>query len=246
VIVIHAALGVAVHAHPFCTVTAIVPVTPAAGTVADAGVTLKVHEPPACVSANDCPAMVSVADRGLVVPFAATLYDTVPFPLPLAPLAIVAQEALLDAVHVQPAAAAVTATVPDVAPAATDAPVGAIVNVQGTPGCVTVNVRPAMATVPVRSVMVGFAAMLYATVPVPVPATPAVTVIHDALLVAVHPQLACVATATVPVAAAASTETDPGVMPNVHGAPGCVIVTTCPPAAIVPVRPVVLGLAATV
>jgi hypothetical protein len=74
---------------------------------------------------------------------------------------------------------------------------------------------------------------------------PAVTVIQGTLLAAVHPHDACVATATVPVAAAAATDTDPGVMLNVQGAPGWVIVTTCPPTAIVPVRPVVLGLAAT-
>jgi hypothetical protein len=87
------------------------------------------------------------------------LYDTVPFPVPLAPLVIEAQEVLLDAVQAQPAGA-VTATVPGVAPAATDAPVGAIANVQGIPACVTVNVWPAMVSVPVRPVMVVFAAML--------------------------------------------------------------------------------------
>jgi hypothetical protein len=93
VTVIHEALGVAVHAQPACTVTLIVRLLPpAAGTVSEVGATEKVHEPPACVSANDCPAIVSVADRGLVVPFAATLYDTVPLPLPLAPPVMVAHD----------------------------------------------------------------------------------------------------------------------------------------------------------
>ena len=49
------------------------------------------------------------------------------------------------------------------------------------------------------------------------------TVIQVALLTAVHAQPACAVTATVPVAAFASTDTDPGVMLNAQGAPDCVI-----------------------
>jgi hypothetical protein len=61
-------------------------------------------------------------------------------PLPLAPEAIVSQAALLVAVQLQPALA-VTVTVPVVA--AVDVrfeETGEIVNVQGVPGCTTVNV----------------------------------------------------------------------------------------------------------
>jgi hypothetical protein len=158
--VIHDALGVAVQAHPACTVTLIVRLLPpAGGTLSEAGATVKLHEPPACVSANDCPAIVSVAPRGLVVPFAVTLYDTVPLPLPVAPPVIVAHVWLLVADHVQPAGV-VTATVPDVAPAPTDAPVGEIVNVQGIPACVMLKVCPATVIVPERLRMPAFAAML--------------------------------------------------------------------------------------
>ena len=53
------------------------------------------------------------------------------------------------------------------------------------PACETVNARPAMVSVPVRGAAL-FAAALNATVPLPVPLAPAVIVIHDALLVAVH------------------------------------------------------------
>jgi hypothetical protein len=74
---------------------------------------------------------------------------------------------------------------------------------------------------------------------------PPVTVIHGALLVADHAQEACVVTPTVPVDAFAPTDTDPDERLNVHGAPGCVIVTICPPIAIVPVRPVVVEFGAT-
>jgi hypothetical protein len=61
---------------------------------------------------------------------------------------IVIQEAALDAVHGQEAPA-VTETVPVVAVPTTDIAVGEIVKVQ-PPAWVTVNVRPAMVSVPVR------------------------------------------------------------------------------------------------
>jgi hypothetical protein len=73
VIVIHDALGVAVHAQLLCTVTSMVRLPPDAATVSVSGSTVKLQVPPACVNANECPAIVSVADRGLVVAFATTL-----------------------------------------------------------------------------------------------------------------------------------------------------------------------------
>ena len=57
---------------------------------------------------------------------------------------------------------------------------------QLTPAWVTVNVLPAIVSVPVRPVVDVFAADVKLTVPLPVPAAPAVTVIHAALLTAVH------------------------------------------------------------
>jgi len=72
-------------------------------------------------------------------------------PLPVAPALIVIHVALLVAVQLQPVPA-VTVTVPVVA---TDDvrfdEVGAIVNVQGAPACVTVNVCPPIVSVPVRA-----------------------------------------------------------------------------------------------
>jgi hypothetical protein len=56
------------------------------------------------------PATVSTPERDCVVGLEATEYDTVPEPVPLAPLVIDIQETALDAVHVQPAAV-VTETV---------------------------------------------------------------------------------------------------------------------------------------
>ena len=79
--------------------------------------------------------------------------------MPLAPAVIVAQLALLVAVHAQPVAA-VTATVPVPAAAVTFADAGEIVGVQGAAACVTVNVLPPTVSVPVRDVAVVFAATL--------------------------------------------------------------------------------------
>ena len=82
-------------------------------------------------------------------------------PLPFAPALIVIHEvALLVAVQLQPVAA-VTLTVPVVA--VDDVrfdDVGEIVNVQGAPACVMVNVLPAIVIVPVRDVVPVFAATL--------------------------------------------------------------------------------------
>ena len=81
-------------------------------------------------------------------------------PLPLAPALMVIHVALLAAVQLQPAAA-VTVTVPVVA---TDDvrfdDVGAMVNEQGAPACVTVKVCPPMVIVPVREAVPVLAATL--------------------------------------------------------------------------------------
>ena len=81
-------------------------------------------------------------------------------PLPDAPVVIVSQPALLVAVQLHPVPA-VTVTVPVVA---TDVvrfdEVGAIVNVQGAPACVTTKVCPPIVMVPVREVVPAFAATL--------------------------------------------------------------------------------------
>ena len=62
------------------------------------------------------------------------------------------------------------------------------------------NVRPAIVTVPVRSLSLSvFVATLNATEPLPLPLAPDVTVIQFALLLAVHAQPVPADTATVPV-----------------------------------------------
>src|SRR4051794_26917664 len=91
--------------------------------------------------------MVIAPDRALPV-VAATLYCTVPLPVPLAPAVTVIQETVLAAVHAHPAAV-VTATLP-VAPAAGgDAVAGAIAIAQPL-AWLTVKVFPATVSVPDR------------------------------------------------------------------------------------------------
>ena len=59
---------------------------------------------------------------------------------------------------------------------------------QGAAACVTVNVWPAIVAVVVREVVAVFAATLSATVPLPLPLAPLVTVNHEAALDAVQAQ----------------------------------------------------------
>jgi hypothetical protein len=132
--------------------------------------------------------MVTVPVRDEVAGFAATAMVTVPLPVPLAPLVTVNQEALLDAVHAH-VLPAVTETLVVSPAAAADRLDGVMAGLQvTTPACVTVNVRPAIVTVPVRDEADVFAATVIATVPLPVPLAPPVTVSHAALLVAVQSQ----------------------------------------------------------
>ena len=81
-----------------------------------------------------------------------------PLPVPLAPDVTVNHVgALLDAVHVHAAPFAVTPTVPLPAAALGDALVASSVKLHGAAACVTVNVCPAIVSVPIRGVAAGFA-----------------------------------------------------------------------------------------
>ena len=75
------------------------------------------------------------------------------------------------------------------------------------PACVTVWVRPAIVSVPVREVLLVLASTEYVTVPLPAPVAPVVTLSQELLLMAAHGQFDPVAvTATLPVEAVALTE----------------------------------------
>jgi len=137
----------------------IVPVAPVGAAVISDGVTVNAQVALGSVMVKERPAIVSVAVRESVPVFASALYPTVPDPVPLAPLVMVTHVDPLDAVQLQ-FYEVVTATVPVPPLAGSVALVGSIVNVHGAAGCVTVNVRPAIVIVPVRDVVVVFAATL--------------------------------------------------------------------------------------
>jgi hypothetical protein len=121
----------------------------------------------------------------------------VPLPVPLAPAVTLIHESLLDAVHVQ---VLLVDTAIDPLPAgdSTLRVFGEIEYEHTSAACVTVNVWPAIVSVPDREPPT-FGRTRYATRPSPVPDAPDVTVIHEALLVAVHAHVFVVLTSTEPV-----------------------------------------------
>ncbi len=185
--------------------------------------------------------------RGDVAVFAAMEKATVPVPLPLAPEVMVSQGSLLVAVQLQPAAV-VTVLLPEVAAAPGVSDVGETVKVHGggAPDWVTVTVWPAMVSVPVRGEVAVFASIEKATVPLPLPVTPDVMVIQEALLVAVQLQPVAVVTVLLLELAPAPGVSDAGETAKLQGdgAPAWVTVTVCPAMVSVPVRGDVAVLAA--
>jgi len=103
---------------------------------------------------NVLPAATMFADRADVAVLAATVKATVPFPVPDCPDVTVIHAALVDAVHAQVPAEAVTANEPDAPGSPTFCEAGEIENVHaggGAAACEIVNVLPATAIAAVRA-----------------------------------------------------------------------------------------------
>jgi hypothetical protein len=100
-----------VQAQLDCVVMVIVPEAPVGAAVMSDGVIENVHDALGSVMVNDRPAIVSVVLLERVPVFEAAVYPTVPEPVPLAPLVMVAHVPLSDAVQLQ-FEEVVTATVP--------------------------------------------------------------------------------------------------------------------------------------
>ena len=196
--VIHDALLAAVQLQPAATLTVLFP--PPAAAVNDwlVGEIAAEQDAAACVTVNVAPAMVRVPVRLDATVFAATSKVTDPLPDPVAPAVTVIHNALLVAVQLQPVAA-ITVLLPLPDPPEKDWVVGEIDGEQDAAAWVTVNVAPAMVSVPVRLDATVFAVTLNPTVPLPEPVAPLVTVIHAALLAAVHEQPVATVTALLPV-----------------------------------------------
>jgi hypothetical protein len=164
--------------------------------------------------------------------------------VPVAPESIVIHGALLAAVHAHPAPD-VTFTVPLVAVSGAETLDGEIVVEHDALCWVTETVWPAMVRVPVREPLPVLAANESETTPLPVPAAPAVTVIHGSALTAVHAQPAPEVTETVPVDAPDGTERLVDDNVNVQPGAACVTVNVRPPTTIAAERTAAVVLAAT-
>jgi len=165
-------------------------------------------------------------------------------PEPVAPLVNVIQAVLLAAVHAHPVAA-VTLLLPVPAAAVKVCVVGEMAGEQAAAACVTVNVAPAIVSVPVRLVVTVFAATSNVTDPLPDPVAPPVTVIQAALLVAVQLHPVAADTALPPLAAAAVKDRLVGEIVGEQDAAACVTVNVAPAIVSVPVRLVATVFAAT-
>jgi hypothetical protein len=110
--------------------------------------------------------------------------------------------------------------------------------------CVTVNVRPAIVSVPVRTELVVLGATVKLAEPLPEPDAPAVTVIQVTLLTAVQAQPVVVVTVVDALPPAAGTDWLEGEIANEHGAAAWVTVNVWLAIVIVPVRGLVAVLAA--
>jgi hypothetical protein len=115
------------------------------------------------------------------------------------------------------------------------------------PLCVTVKVCPPAVIFPVRAVVPVLPRTLNATVPLPDPFVPPVSVIHGTELVAVQSHLAPAVTVNEPVPPPSATVRDAGTSAYKQetDAPACVTDTTWPAAMIVAARDVVAVLTAT-
>ena len=102
--------------------------------------------------------------------------------------------------------------------------------------CVTVNARPAIVSVPVRTAASVLGATVKLADPSPEPVAPAVTVIHVALLTAVQEQPVVAVTVADPLSPAAGTDWLVGEIENAHDVEFCVTVNVWPPIVSVPVR----------
>jgi hypothetical protein len=155
------------------------------------------------------PATTTVALRGSPV-FAAIVNDAVPDPVRV-PEGIVIHAGVPVTVQVQPEPV-VTESVPESPVAAADTVVGVTVKEHELPACSMKNVRPAIVTVPFRTVAAVFGATATVTVPDPVPLAPFWTVSHAAFAVALQVHDAVVVTPTVVVPPAATDVYVPGEM----------------------------------
>ena len=159
VIAIHAALLLAVQLHRVTAETVIVPVPAVDGRLAEDGETVGEQVAPNCFTLKVFPPTDTVPVRNVVAVFAATVYENVPFPVPVLPAVTAIHASSLIAVHPHPAAA-LTVTTLEAPEAAAVVDVGESADTHETPAWLMVKVCPPIVSVPVRDAVRVFAATL--------------------------------------------------------------------------------------
>jgi hypothetical protein len=102
VIVIQLAVVVAVQLHPVAALTVKLPVPALDVGLADVGETVGEQVAPDWFTVNVMPPTDTVPTRDVVAVFAATVYENVPLPVPVAPAVTVIQASLAVAAHPHP------------------------------------------------------------------------------------------------------------------------------------------------
>ena len=197
----------------------------------------------ACVTVNRRPAIIKLPERCVVLVLGAMVKLTDPAPEPVAPLVMVIQAALLAAVQLQPV---VVVTSDDPVPPAdvTVWLVGEIESEHADAFCVTVYAWLPIVMVPVRDCVVGLAVTLNVTRALPVPPPPPDTVNQLALLTAVQAHPSAAVTFVNPDPRPDPTVVLVGEIATAQATPAWLTVRLCPPIVSVPLRCVVLALAA--
>jgi hypothetical protein len=188
---------------------------------------VSLHAAPTCVALNGLPAIVNVALRGVIEALGSAVSLTVPLPGPPDKTVTVIHELLLGAVQVQPVGA-VTETLMDSPSTSNAFEPGEIVSVHGTPACDALKLLPAIVTVVLRGVPAVFAAALSVTVPLPDGFAGAVTVSHDAGLLAVQLQPDGAVTVTFIASPPVANAFEPGEIVSLQLMPVCVALNVRP------------------
>jgi len=100
--VIQVAVVVAVQLHPVAALTVKLPVPALDVGLADVGETVGEQVAPDWLTVNVCPPTDTVPTRDVVAVFAATVYENVPLPVPVAPAVTVIQASLAVAAQPHP------------------------------------------------------------------------------------------------------------------------------------------------
>lgn len=232
---IHSEFEDAVHAQPAGAVTITAPLPAPLSTDRFPALRAKEHAAGAWVTVTVCPAIATLPVRCMAAGFAAKCSDTLPLPEPESSPHNVIQSAPEDAAQLQPVGA-VTDMEPLLEPLPTDRFEALRLKEHVTGACVTVTVCPAMVTVPVRCMAVGFEEKVRDTFPLPEPEAFPTTEIHSVPDDAVQLQPAGAVTDTDALPEPLPTDRLVALSAKEQATGAWITVTVCPAIVTVPVR----------